>query len=188
MSGKGLGDAVNVPLRALTRRVVVDAAARPRPVPDMRTLVDRLAERPHAPLLGGASAAAMAAKVARRFGPLRFLARRTPMWVVAAAVPALYASVARGADEVSLVASHLVLRTRAEGHEPDPERIRRAAVQLVSGAPVRTDVEPPYGPLARSWLRRAARATLPFNKGVATGDPHGIAASASAVPVSSLRR
>ena len=165
-----------------------EAHARPRPVPDTDTLIAQLAARPGSPLLGGASAATMAAKLARRFGPLRFLARRTPMWVVAAAVPALYASVARGAEEISLVASHLVLRTRADGHEPDVERVRRAAVHLVAGADADRDREPRYGPLVLSWLNRALRATLPFTKGVATGDPFGVGRAASAVPPSTLSR
>jgi hypothetical protein len=130
----------------------------------------------------------MAAKLARRFGPLRFLARRTPMWVVAAAVPALYASVARGAEEISLVASHLVLRTRADGHEPDVERVRRVAVHVVAGAVADPNREPRYGPLILSWLNRAFRATLPFPKGVATGDPFGIGRAASDVPTSTVSR
>lgn len=188
VSAAGLGEAVDAPLRALTRRVVAEAHARPRPVADAGILTAQLAERPNSPLLGGASAAAMAAKVARRFGPLRFLARRTPMWVVAAAVPALYASVARGAEEISLVASHLALRARADGHEPDMERVRRVAVQLVAGAPADPDREPQYGPLVRSWLARALRATLPFTKGVATTDPHGVGRAASEVPASALSR
>lgn len=188
MSSAGLGEAVDAPLRALTRRIVSEAHARPRPVSEASALTAELAERPHSPLLGGASAAAMAAKVARRFGPLRFLARRTPMWLAAAVVPALYASVTRGAEELGLVASHLVLRTRARGGDPDPERVRRAAVQLMSGAPVDPDREPRYGPLVLAWLRRALRATLPFAKGVATDDPYGVAAAANAVPPSSLTR
>ena len=191
VSAAGLGEAVEAPLRALTRRIVSEAHARPRPVPDADTLTAPLAERQGSPLLGGASAAAMAAKLARRFGPLRFLARRTPMWLAAAVVPALYASVARGVDEISLVASHLVLRTRADGHEPDVERVRRAAVQLVggaAGASVDPDREPRYGPLVLSWLNRAVRSTLPFAKGVATADPYGIGRAASAVPTSTLSR
>ena len=186
-SAADLAGAVEVPLRALTRRIVAEALARPRPVPDAGTLTAQLSERPGSPLLGGASAAAMAAKVARRLGPLRFLARRTPMWIVAAAVPALYASVARGAEEISLVASHLVLRTRADGHEPDGERVRRVAVHLVAGAPADPDREPRHGPLILAWLNRAFRATLPFTKGVATADPHRIGGDASAVPTSALR-
>ena len=184
----GLAAAVDAPLRALTRRIVGEVHARPRPVPDTDTLVAQLAERPGSPLLGGASAATMAAKLARRFGPLRFLARRTPMWVAAAAVPALYASVARGAEEIGLVASHLVLRTRSDGHEPDIERVRRVAVHLVAGAVADPDHEPRYGPLLLSWLNRAFRAALPFTKGVGTGDPVGIGRAASGVPTSTLSR
>ena len=188
ISAGAFGEAVEAPLRTLTRRIVAEAHARPRPVPDAGTLTAQLAERTPSPLLGGASAAAIAAKVARRLGPLRFLARRTPMWVVAASVPALTASVARGAEEISLVASHLVLRTRAAGHEPDIERVRRAAVQVVAGHPADPDREPRYGPLILSWLGRAVRATLPLAKGVATADPYAMSGAASAVPPSTLRR
>jgi hypothetical protein len=188
VSAAGLGEAVDAPIRALTRTIVAEAHARPRPVGDAGTLTAQLAERPRSPLLSGASAAAVATKVARRFGPLRFLARRTPMWMVAAAVPALYASVARGADEIRLVASHLVLRARADGQEPDVERVRRVAVHLVAGAPADPDREPRYGPLVLSWLGRAVRATLPFTAGVATADPHGVGRAASAVPTATLSR
>ena len=83
-------------------------------------------------------------------------------------MPALVASVARGADELGLVASHLVLRARAKGIEPDPERVRRVAVQIASRRAVDPDQEPKHGPLVVSWLRRAFRAALPFTAGVAT--------------------
>ena len=185
-STSSIAEAIEAPVRALSRRAVSRAVAQPEPVSNMTKLADALGERSKAPLLGGATATALAAKVARRIGPLRFLARRTPMWIVAAAIPALHASITRGADELALVASHLVHRARASGVEPDPERVRRAAVQLVSGSSVDTNVEPRHATLAVAWLQRALRSTLPFASGVATRNPEGLAAAAATVPASSL--
>jgi hypothetical protein len=101
------------------------------------------------------------------------------MWLLATAVPTLVASVTRGADELGMVAAHLIHRARAEGIEPDLERVRRAAVQIVSHRTVDPDSEPSHGALAVQWLRRAARAVLPFTSGIATADPEGLAAAAS---------
>ncbi|MEA2826768.1 MAG: hypothetical protein QOG43_1207 [Actinomycetota bacterium] len=103
------------------------------------------------------------------------------MWVVAAVGPALYASVTRGADEIGLLASHLVLRTRAAGMEADPERVRRAAVQLATGVPVDTGTEARHGPLVLSWVTRAFKAALPFGASVATRQPASLAAAAAGV-------
>jgi hypothetical protein len=108
------------------------------------------------------------------------------MWLFATAVPALLASVSRGADELGLVASNLVLRARAKGIEPDPERLRRVAVQIASRRPVDPEQEPRHGPLVVAWLRRAFRAALPFTSGVATSDPDGLAAAAADVDPTQL--
>ena len=155
--------------------------AAPRAVADENALARLLAERPGTPAIGNAAAAAMAAKVAQRFGKLKFFARRTPMWVIAAVGPALYASVTRGSDEIGLLASHLVHRARAAGMEPDPERVRRAAVQLATGVPVDTGADARHGPLVLSWLTRAFKAALPFGASVATRQPASLAAAAAAV-------
>lgn len=181
-----VGDAVEAPGRALAGRIAAGAVSRPRPVMERAALVGALSEQPSAPLLGGSTAAAVAAKVAGRVGPLRFLARRTPIWLVVTAVPSVHASVTRGAEELALVASHLVHRTRAAGGEPDPDRVRRAAVQIVSGSAVDPDVEPRHAPLAVAWLQRALRATLPFSPGVATRNPGALARAASMVDPSTL--
>jgi hypothetical protein len=186
VSLKGLTDAVDTPFRVLTRRVAADAVVQPRPVPDTPSLAAALAARPNAPVLGGATAVAMAARVARRFGPLRFLARRTPMWLVAVAGPALHASLAKGADELALVASHLVHRARDSGIEPDPERVRRVAMQLVSGAPVDPGTDNGHQRLIAAWLQRALRSALPLTAGVATRDPQGLARAAATVPPAAL--
>jgi hypothetical protein len=95
--------------------------------------------------------------------------------------------VSRGAEELGLVASHLAVRSRQQGIEPDPERLRRVAVQIVRNQPVDADVEPSHGPLAVTWLRRAARAALPFTAGVATRDPEGLARAAAQVDPAVLR-
>jgi hypothetical protein len=56
----------------------------------------------------------------------------------------------------------------------------------VSRRRIDPDTEPSHGGLAVAWLRRAARAALPFTAGVATADPEGIAAAAEAVDPTTL--
>jgi len=176
-----VADAVDGAGRALTRKIVGDAVTSPRAMVDREALARALAERPVAPGLAGATVAALGLRLAGRTRRLGFLARRTPLWLLATAVPALVASVSRGADELGLVASHLVLRARAEGIEPDPERVRRVAAQIASRRAVDPEQEPSHGRLVVSWLRRAFRAALPFTAGVATSDPDGLAAAAAEV-------
>ncbi len=188
LTSSGLTEAVDAPMRALTRRAAEAAVAAPRALADEKSLARALAERPGTPAIGSAAATALAAKVARRFGKLKFFARRTPMWVIAAVGPALYASVTRGSDEIGMIASHLAHRARAAGMEPDPERVRRAAVQLASGATVDTGVEARHGPLVVAWLTRAVKAALPFGASVATRDPASLAAAAARVPPAVVAR
>ena len=186
-SASGGADAVEGAGRSLARRVVARAIADPRHVPERGHLAEALAERPGATLLAGSTAAAATARILRRFGPLKFLGKRTPAFLLVTAVPALLASVSRGAEELELVAAHLTLRARAAGVDPDPERMRRVAVQVVTGAAIDPDSEPRHGPLAIAWLRRAARASLPFTSGVATKNPEGLAAMAAAIDPATLR-
>lgn len=186
ISASAVTDALEGAGRSLSRRVVTEAAARRPELADERRLHDALADKPRVPALGSATTAAVALKFAGRFRRVGFLVRRTPAFLVAAAVPALVASVARGADELGMVASHLAHRARAEGVDPDIERVRRAAVQIVSHRPVDPEVEPSHGSLALIWLRRAFRAALPFTAGVATADPAGLTSAAAAVDTSLL--
>jgi len=186
ISASAVTDALESAGRSLSRRVVTGAATEGKDMADPRTLQAALADKPRVPALGSATTAAVALKVASRFRRLGFLAKRTPAFLVAAAVPALVASVTRGADELGMVASHLVHRARAEGVEPDIERVRRAAVQIVSRRPVDPETEPSHGGLALQWLKRAFRAALPFTSGVATADPEGLAAAAAEVDTSGL--
>ena len=183
-SAAGLSASVERAAHTLTRRATARALTDPQPVADVRDLAKALAERSSVPLLSSATAAALASRVARRIGPLRFLARRTPMWIAAAAIPALYASVARGATELNLVASHLVLRARAAGVDPDPHRVHDAAVRVLTRAG--SDADRAAGTLVSRWMGRAARSTLPFAAGVRTPDPEGVAEAAGQVPVSEL--
>jgi hypothetical protein len=180
-SAASLADAAEGAGRSLTRRVVSGALDAPRPVGDQRQLADALASRTATPVVASATGAALVARSLSRFRVLNFLSRRTPMWIVAGFVPALIASVSRGADELGMVASHLIRRTRDAGLEPDPERVRRAAVQVLSGAPIDPDVEPGQAALVVAWLRRAFRSALPFSSGIATRDPKGLAAIAAEV-------
>jgi hypothetical protein len=181
VSAAGVADALESAGRSLSRRVVARAAAGREAMADRHALAHALADKPRVPALGSATLAALALKVASRFRRLGFLARRTPAFLLATAVPALVASVSRGAEELGLVSANLIARARAEGVEPDLERVRRAAVQLVSHRPVDPEVEPSHGGLAVIWLRRAVRAALPFTAGVATADPEGLARAAADV-------
>ena len=181
ISAAGVADAVETAGRTLTRRVVSDAASAHPGMADRHALARALADRPKVPTLLGATGAAMALRLAGRFRRLGFLARRTPAFLLAAAVPALATSVSRGADELGMVASHLILRARAQGVEPDIERVRRAAVQIVARRDVDPEAEPSHGAMVFGWLRRAVRAALPFTAGVATADPEGLAAAAAEV-------
>ena len=186
ISGSAVTDALEGAGRSLSRRVVTEAAGRRSELADERRLHDALADKPNVPALGSATTAAVALKVAGRFSRVGFIAKRTPAFLLATALPALVASVARGADELGMVASHLVHRSRAEGVDPDIERVRRAAVQIVSHRAVDPEVEPSHGALAVIWLKRALRAALPFTSGVATADPTGLTAAAAAVDTSLL--
>jgi hypothetical protein len=179
ISISGLTDALERAARSLSRRVVANAESRRPTIADRKALAEALAKKPPAPALASATVAALAVRFGTRFKPLSAVAKRTPMWLLATAVPALVASVARGADELGMVASHLIHRARAAGVEPDPERVRRAAVQIMSHRPVDPEVEPSHGSLALGWLKRAARAALPFTSGVATADPEGVADAAA---------
>jgi hypothetical protein len=178
-SAAGLGEALERAGRSLAGRVVANAAARRHPLPDRSSLARALSERPPTPAIAGAAAAAVGLRFLTRFRRLGGLAKRTPLWLLATAVPALVASVTRGSDELGMVAAHLIHRARAAGVEPDLDRVRRAAVQIVSHRVVDPDSEPSHGALAVQWLRRAVRAALPFTSGVATADPEGLAAAAS---------
>jgi hypothetical protein len=198
VSFAALTDALESAGRSLTRRVVAGAVENtPGPsrapvassaLTDRARLAESLAAGPKAPALGSATVAALALKFAGRFRRLGFLARRTPAFLVATAVPALVASVTRGSHELGMIAAHLAQRARAEGVEPDLDRVRRVAVQIMSRRPVDPEAEPSHGALAVGWLRRAARAALPFTSGVVTRDPDGLAATAADVDVRELGR
>jgi hypothetical protein len=186
ISASAATDALESAGRSLSRRAVADAATARPELADERKLHDALADKPRLPALGSATTAAVALRFAGRFRKLGFLAKRTPAFLLATAIPALVASVTRGADELGMVAAHLAHRARAEGVEPDIERVRRAAVQIVSHRPVDPETEPSHGALALIWLRRAVRAALPFTAGVATADPAGLATAAANVDTTLL--
>jgi hypothetical protein len=187
LSAASVTDALENGGRSLARRVVT-AAARDgdAELADRGRLEKALADKPAVTALGSATTAAMLVKFAGRFKRLGFLAKKTPAFLAVAAVPAVVASVTRGADELGMVASHLVHRARADGVEPDLERVRRAAVQIVSGRAVDPETEPGHGPVVVRWMRRAVRAALPFTAGVATADPRGLAAAAAEVDTATL--
>jgi hypothetical protein len=146
-SAAGVGDAAERAARALARRVVAGAATRRHALSDRASLARALSEKPHTPAIASAAAAAVGLRFLTRYKGLGVLAKRTPMWLLATAVPTLVASVTRGADELGMVAAHLIHRARAEGIEPDLERVRRAAVQIVS----HRTVDPTASPATAPW-------------------------------------
>jgi hypothetical protein len=160
--------------------------AEPHDLPDHDALARALASTDSGPVIGGAAIAALAASLTRRLKGATFALKRTPLWVATAVGPPLYASISRGSQELAMVASHLVVRARDGGIEPDPERVRRVAVQILSGAPVDPTSEPRHGQLGARWLKRAARAAMPLTGDVRTRDPRGLATIAAGVPTSSL--
>jgi hypothetical protein len=185
-ASSGLSNSVEAAARKLARRVVKGAMSDPHDVPDRDSLARALASSDAGPVIGGAAVAALAASLTRRLKGATFAIRRTPLWVATAVGPPLYSSVNRGAQELGLVASNLVLRSREAGVDPDPERVRRVAVQILTGAPIDPATEPRHGQLGSRWLKRAARAAMPLTGAVRTRDPRGLATLTVGVPTSSL--
>lgn len=179
VSASGVTEAVESAGRRLVRRVVVTASTSSTALADHRALARALGDRPQVPAFGSGASAAMALRFMGRFRRLGFLARRTPAYLFVLAVPALVTSVSRGADELGMVTTHLVQRARASGVEPDLERVRRVAVQVMARRPIDPEVEPSHGALVVQWLRRAFKAAMPFMSGVATADPEGLASVAA---------
>ncbi len=168
----------------LTGRVIRSALAQPRTIDDTTELARALVTRPTGASLAG-PVVAMAARAASKFGALRFLTRRTPMWLLASLVPALWSAMARGTNELSALASYLALRARSEGIEPEPGRLETAVVQLALGQPVDPGLDVRHGPLVLRWLGSGAWGVLALgNRG--RSDPRRLAAAASAVPPSIL--
>ena len=168
----------------LTGRVIRSALAQPRSIEDTTELAKALVTRPTGASLAG-PVVAMAARAASKFGALRFLTHRTPMWLLASVVPALWSAMARGTNELSALASYLALRARSEGVEPDPGRLETAVVQLALGQPVDPGLEVRHGPLVLRWLGSGAWGVLALgNRGRSA--PRRLAAAASAVPPSTL--
>jgi len=175
--------------RAFVRRVVNRAVADPRAIDDRAALLDALStsttqDPAH---FSAASMALAAGTMLRRVGPLKSVAKRTPLFAVAAATPEIYTSLSRGVQDVGAIASFLTLRATAAGHQADADRIRRATVQLLVGDRLAPDAEPEHDRLVRSWVRRTARGFLPFAKRGDTGRNQRIAAVAAAIDPALLR-
>jgi hypothetical protein len=168
----------------LTKRVIRNALAQPRDLKNTAALTQALATRPSGTMLAG-PIAAMAARAASKVSALRFLTKRTPMWMLATVIPALWSAVARGTNELSALASYLTVRAESEGVEPDPARLETTVVQIALGQPVDPDADIRHGPLVLRWLGTGAWGIVAMgNRG--RSDPRRLAAAASAVPVSIL--
>jgi hypothetical protein len=173
--------------QGLSARVVHRSLGDPRPVRDHRELHEALSQKSALPF-DSAGAAVVSKAVLSRIGPMKFLARRAPWLIAASAVPDMYAALARGRDELSIVSSFLVHRAGGAGADVDPERLRRVTVQLLQRRRVDPGSEPDDADLVSSWIRRAVKSALPFVKGGTTPHARSIAAAASAVDPAVLRR
>jgi hypothetical protein len=153
--GAGVDDAV----RALVDRRIERALRRPGPATSSTDLAEVLGS-------GGGSAiarraGATSAWLAGRTRAARFVGGRTPVGVALALAPVLYDAVAANLRGLDAAASHLVARARQHGVEPDPDRVRAALVQALSGAAVDPRDEPDHTALVRVWLADAGRQVLP---------------------------
>jgi hypothetical protein len=167
--------------RSFSRRIVLDAIADPQPVDNRIELRDALADDKHSSVIGGATAALAAVKLLEKIGPMKVLSKRTPWLMLATGLPTAYSSFARGADDLALVSSFLVNRARHSNHEPDPDRVRRVAVQLLHDDRVDPDAEPSHGGLVSSWAWRAVRSALPFSGRSAARHARSLSTAAASV-------
>jgi len=183
--GRRPGDQFERVAQALIARIVQRSLKDPRPICDLRELQEALSRKSSLPF-DSTGAAVVTKAVLSRVGPLKLLARRTPWLLAASVVPDVYSALARGRDEVSVVSSFLVNRTKRAGGDIDPERLRRVTVQLLQRRKVDPGTEPDDADLVSSWIRRALKSSLPFIKGGVTPHAKSIAATAAAVDPSML--
>lgn len=163
---------VDLAHRSITRRVIGVIDERHHS-PDPYALVDALHRaRPSA---AGSVSTTIVPRILRRVGPLSRVARRSPVGLLASAVPGLVLSVTTTLAELEIVAGHLAARARWSGYEPSPDRVAAAAVQALTGAPVAPHEPPPVLRLLRRWITDGARQLLPFGRPVTT-DAHAVAA------------
>jgi hypothetical protein len=185
--GRSPGTSFERVARGLCSRVVKRSLDDPLPIRDARELQEALSKKSSLPF-DSFGAAVVTKAVMTRFGPLKFLARRTPWLMAASVVPDMYAALARGREELAMVSSFLVNRAGGAGSDIDHERLHRVTVQLLQRRRVDPGTEPDDGDLVSSWIRRALKSALPFVKGGVTPHWKSIAAAAAAVDPSLLRR
>ena len=180
----GLDDA----LRALVRRRV-DRAMRPgTPAVDADALVDALDPRSGpalSPWIG-----AGAARLARTGRVAKVVGGRTPLGLAVRFGPAVHAAVTSSIRSIDAAAAHVVHRARANGVEPDPERVHRVVVQALGGGGIDPHAEADHGRLLRGWLTTAGRRAVPFGdriNGLRGGrTPEAIAATLASLDVTGL--
>ena len=177
-------------LRALVARRV-DHALRPGAA-EVSTdeLLDALVDRSgssFSPWLG-----AGAARLVRTGRVARALGGRTPLGLIVRFGPALYTAVSSNLRGLDAAAGRLATRARGRKIDPDPERLRRAVVQALTGAPVDPDADADHSALLRVWLGEAGRRAVPFGdhiKGLrASRTPEAVAAVLDSIDVARLGR
>jgi hypothetical protein len=191
LAGSGtqaLAGGVEDALRAMVRRRV-DRAMRPgAPAVDADALVDALDPRSGpalSPWIG-----AGAARLARTGRVAKVVGGRTPLGLAVRFGPAVHAAVTTSIRGIDAAAAHVVHRARAEGVEPDPERVHRVVVQALGGGGIDPHGEADHGRLLRGWLAAAGRRAVPFGdriSGLRGGrTPEAIAATLASVDVTRL--
>lgn len=155
--GSGVDDALRV---LLTTRV--ERALRPDAGPvTTDSLIAALDATPSAvPAWLGAGMA----RLARTGRAAKAVGGRTPVGLALTFGPAVYSAITSNLGSLDASIAHLVTRARASGVDPDPDRLRRVAVQALTGAPIDPEIDPDHGSLLRLWIGQAGRRAVPFGE------------------------
>jgi len=183
--GSGVEDAVRAVVDRRVRRALRSTAPGPTAVDVVLALSS---ERPSS--IAGRIGSTGSWVAGRRAA--RFVGGRTPVGLALRFGPGLYDAVSSALRGIDAAAAHLVTRAREHGVEPDPDRLRAAVVQSLTGEPVDPDTEPDHGALVRLWLAEAGRRMAPIGLGRISGltrgrTPDAVAAALGRVDVRQLR-
>lgn len=127
-----------------------------------------------------------AARLARTGRAVKVLGARTPLGLAVRFGPAVSAAVVGNVRRLDAAIARLVTRARDDHVEPDPERLRRVAVQALAGEPIDPDVPVDHRVLARVWMGEAGRRAIPFGLDRFTGLPRGRTPEAVAAVLDSV--
>lgn len=103
-----------------------------------------------------------AARYSSRARTLRAATSRTPIGMALSWLPALVDAITTGARQIDAIATNLVARARQAGVEPDPERLERVVVQVLTSRRPDPDEPADHHRLARTWVMQVGRGAAPF--------------------------